>query len=499
MLDKFTLQQKSLAIVIPIIILLSSGYGVHLYQLKNAQINQMIESSESRLHQQFHHNLSMMIDQRYAFEMKSLLLIPGVMKAISHQDRTTLFELTRPAWELLQQENPYLQRLHFHTADGSSLLRLHLPEVYGDNIAAKRPALQKALTTKQGIHILEMGVHGLFYRIIEPIFDAKKYIGSVELGFAPDYLLSSMKKSGLDGLLFIEKEALNILKNKNDFQHSHGDFAIWSGKHMEFDWLENLPADHRVDDHHLIQGKSGAIYLLHDFELPVLDDSPKALIFIAEEMTALINERSSYLTSTILITLAIIIIIALTLHFTLSPLLITLQKTNEKLSSTVEKVTQLSITDPLTGTYNRQKFNEALATEIGRAVRYLHPLALIMFDLDHFKQVNDKHGHHVGDTVLQECSKLVSNSIRSQDLLARWGGEEFMLILPHQDLESAATIAEKLRAKIESHAFPNVGSVTVSCGVTTFQKDDNFETFTQRADRLLYQAKEAGRNRISAS
>ena len=498
MLDKFTLQQKSLAIVIPIIILLSAGYGIHLYQLKSEQIDQVIEASESRLHQQFHHNLSMMVDQRYAFEIKSLLLIPGVMKAINHQDRTRLLELTQPSWELLQQENPYIQRLHFHNADGISLLRLHLPEVYGDNIGAKRPALQKVLTTRQEQHILEMGVHGLFYRIIEPIFDAETYIGSVELGFAPDYLISSMKKSGLDGLLFIEKDALNILKDKNGFQHTHGNFAIWSDKHTEFDWLENLPPDHRVGDHHLIQGKSGASYLLHDFELPVLEASPRALIFVAEELTSLIDERDSYLTSTILVTLAIIIMIVLTLHFTLTPILLTLQKANEELHSTVEKVTQLSITDPLTGTYNRQKFNEALATEIGRAVRYQHPLALVMFDIDHFKQVNDKHGHHVGDSVLQECSKMVSNSIRSQDVLARWGGEEFMVILPHQDLESAAAIAEKLRAKIEFHAFPNVGRVTVSFGVTSFQNDDNFETFTQRVDGLLYQAKEAGRNRIMA-
>ena len=499
MLDKFTLQQKSLAIVIPIIILLSTGYGIHLYQLKSEQIDQAIKSSESRLHLQFQHNLSMMIDQRYRFEIKALLLNPGIMKAIKNQDRETLLKQTRPAWELLRQENPYIQRLHFHNADGISLLRLHLPEVYGDNIAAKRPALQKIRATKQGLQILEMGAHGLFYRIMQPVFDAGAYIGSVELGFTPDYLLKSMNKSGIEGLLFIEKDALGILKDKNGFHHSHGNFAIWSEEHMDFDWLENLPPDHNANDHHLIQGKSGATYLLHDFELPVLEGSPKALIFVAEEMTALINERDSYLTSTILVTLAIIIMIVLTLHYTLSPLLVTLQKTNEKLSSTVKKVTQLSITDPLTGTCNRQKFNEALATEIGRAVRYQHALALIMFDIDHFKQVNDRHGHHVGDTVLQECTKLVSHSIRSQDVLARWGGEEFMVILPHQNLESAAVIAEKLRAKIEFHAFPNVGRVTVSCGVTAFQDDDNFEIFTQRVDELLYQAKAAGRNRIMAS
>lgn len=498
MLDKFTLQQKSLAIVIPIIILLSAGYGTHLYQLKSEQIDQVIEASESRLHQQFHHNLSMMVDQRYRFEIKALLLNPEVMKAIKNQDRETLLKQTQPAWDLLQQENPYIQRLHFHNADGVSLLRLHLPEVYGDNIAAKRPALQKIRATKQGLQMLEMGAHGLFYRIMQPVFDAEEYIGSVELGFSPDYLITSMNKSGIEGLLFIEKDALNILKNKNGFQHTHGNFAIWSDKHTELDWLENLPSDHSINDHHLIQGKSGATYLLHDFELPVLEGSPKALIFVAEELTALIDERDSYLSSTILVTLAIIIMIVLTLHFTLTPILLSLQRTNEELNHTVAKVTELSITDPLTGTYNRQKFNEALATEIGRAVRYQHSLALVMFDIDHFKQVNDKHGHHVGDSVLQECSKMVSSSIRSQDLLARWGGEEFMVILPHQELESAAAIAEKLRAKIEFHAFPNVGRVTVSFGVTSFQNDDNFETFTQRVDGLLYQAKEAGRNRIMA-
>jgi diguanylate cyclase (GGDEF)-like protein len=119
-----------------------------------------------------------------------------------------------------------------------------------------------------------------------------------------------------------------------------------------------------------------------------------------------------------------------------------------------------------------------------------------MFDIDHFKEINDGYGHAVGDEVLVELSGLVRRNIRSADLFARWGGEEFMVLLPHTDLGGAASMAEKLRESVETHSFPGVARVTCSFGVAGFTEIDDATVILKRVDDALYEAKETGRNRV---
>jgi diguanylate cyclase (GGDEF)-like protein len=153
-------------------------------------------------------------------------------------------------------------------------------------------------------------------------------------------------------------------------------------------------------------------------------------------------------------------------------------------------------TDPLTGLYNRLKFAEALAPAISRAKRYGTPLALMLYDVDHFKQVNDTYGHQTGDSVLVELSRIVSVNIRDNDTLARWGGEEFMVLVPDVDGEMTRQAAERLRAIIGQAPFDEVGAITCSFGVAQYVEGDTTETLIARADRALYIAKMNGRNRV---
>jgi diguanylate cyclase (GGDEF)-like protein len=152
-------------------------------------------------------------------------------------------------------------------------------------------------------------------------------------------------------------------------------------------------------------------------------------------------------------------------------------------------------TDPLTGLYNRAKFDESLASETARSARYKTPLALIMYDVDHFKQVNDAHGHQVGDDVLVRLSEIVFESVRTTDLLARWGGEEFVVLAPGLDGRTAWQAAEKLRAAIEQATFSIAGKITCSFGVAEFQEGESAARLVARADNALYRAKLRGRNR----
>ncbi|MGL1892761.1 MAG: sensor domain-containing diguanylate cyclase [Spirochaetaceae bacterium] len=159
-----------------------------------------------------------------------------------------------------------------------------------------------------------------------------------------------------------------------------------------------------------------------------------------------------------------------------------------------EKITLQATTDQLTGAFNRFKFTEVLDLEISRTRRYKKPLSLILLDIDHFKNVNDTHGHLVGDTVLICLSQIIHNLIRDTDLFARWGGEEFILLLPETSLEDGLLLAERIRIKISEYNFEPVTQITCSLGLTLFNLEDNHDSFIKRADDALYRAKESGRN-----
>ena len=152
--------------------------------------------------------------------------------------------------------------------------------------------------------------------------------------------------------------------------------------------------------------------------------------------------------------------------------------------------------DPLTKIYNRRRFLELLERGMKTALHLNHELSLVFFDIDHFKKINDTYGHNTGDEVLKGLASLVSAAIRHSDIFARWGGEEFLILLESTSLENAARAAEKIRKAVMDHEFPDVKQVACSFGVTSFHPHDTGESFINRADTALYRAKESGRNRV---
>ncbi|TVP53802.1 MAG: diguanylate cyclase [Halomonadaceae bacterium] len=168
-----------------------------------------------------------------------------------------------------------------------------------------------------------------------------------------------------------------------------------------------------------------------------------------------------------------------------------------------EHLQHMSQTDPLTGIPNRWTLSEALEKEYRRAQRHGHHLSVLMLDLDHFKQINDRHGHGTGDAVLREFVQIVMPEIRTSDCFARMGGEEFVILLPETSLSSARQLAERLCRAVAAYTFnsaDNGFTATVSIGVATLRRnDDNPEHLLSRADQCLYTAKSEGRNRAHPS
>jgi diguanylate cyclase (GGDEF)-like protein len=164
-----------------------------------------------------------------------------------------------------------------------------------------------------------------------------------------------------------------------------------------------------------------------------------------------------------------------------------------------EDLGQLAITDPLTRIMNRRGITVSVLDAMAQAERYGNPLAVAMADIDHFKQVNDTYGHEVGDKVLADIASVLSESLRMPDKVGRYGGEEFLVVLPHTTLAQARKIAERMRTAVGAWPFELGGketSLTISIGLTEFQKGEDLEQLLSRVDRALYQAKAGGRNLV---
>ncbi len=167
-----------------------------------------------------------------------------------------------------------------------------------------------------------------------------------------------------------------------------------------------------------------------------------------------------------------------------------------KLEQDKTNIKKLAEFDPLTQIYNRVKLNEMFQGIFFNAKKYNTIVTIILFDIDHFKHINDNYGHNVGDKVLFELSSLVRGLLRDEDIFARWGGEEFVIVLEEISLKETTKLASRLREEIENFHFDVVEDITCSFGVTQFTQRDTESIFFERVDKALYEAKERGRNRV---
>lgn len=173
-----------------------------------------------------------------------------------------------------------------------------------------------------------------------------------------------------------------------------------------------------------------------------------------------------------------------------------LKKKNRLLNDKMSEVEYISNTDFLTSVANRKMFEETLSKEVSRANRYNHPLSLALIDIDLFKDINDTYGHKFGDDVLLQVSNLIAKHIRDIDFIARWGGDEFVIIYPDLTQDNAAQACEKLRVLINQFKFKQGITISCSFGVTQYQQSDTAQSLFHKVDNCLYLSKKAGRNQV---
>lgn len=407
--------------------------------------------------------------------------------------RLTLHKLLTPTYESLKTIN--IRQLHFHLPDISSFLRFHKPEKYGDSLLGIRHSLEIANQEKRYVEGFEEGRIYNGFRYIYPLYDEKKrHIGSVETSLSFKALSNDIEETLGNEIDFIIKKSIVEKKVWKDEQSNYITSQI-NNRYMHENGNEYMPIISKYN--HINQSISQEVTQLMKSQkgfaickdgtiitfIPIsnVQGDKNAAYLISYEKSEEINTIANDALVLLMISTIILLILS-TLIF------IVLQK--------ISKITEIATYDSLTGAYNRSTLNELLEYELERIKRKNKSLSIIFLDIDNFKSINDKYGHEKGDYVLKKVVELMGQKLRKSDRLGRWGGEEFLIMLPETNRDEAVFVAEKLREVISMGDYKISSTVTCSFGVATYADDENLHSMIARADSYLYKAKKEGKNRV---
>lgn len=422
--------------------------------------------------------------------------------------RTELYHKLHPIYQLLQLE--HIRQLHFHLPGGISFLRFHRPEKYGDNISSVRHSIVEVNKTKAPISGFEEGRIFNGFRHVFPIIYKDELVGTVEISFSVDAIYELMthsnkefynlllRKKLIDKKVFMNERqnyapsaiSDNFLVDKQvDGMKSHHNAIpkttiqkINQGLREQF--LKQLNRD--CSSCHFIINVDQTYYLVNFFQIQNIEQTPVGYIVNYQEEPGIKLITENFLQHLLINELLLSIISLLVFFF------IRNQIRQRRL------LHKMARTDNLTGLPNRSIFKRALNENIKRSNKKQWPLSLIFFDIDHFKKINDTFGHLVGDKVLKTVARNIEDGLTHKDIFARWGGEEFVILLPNTNLENAEKVAERLRHKLETMTDFDI-QITSSFGVSDLRSGDTAESLMQRGDEMLYLSKEQGRNRVTAN
>lgn len=371
--------------------------------------------------------------------------------------------------------------VHFHLPDTTSFLRMHRPDIYGDRLGELRSAVRTANEERRAVQGFEEGRIFNGYRFVFPLSNAGEHVGTVETSFSMAAVVQVLTRiAGADFLFVMERSVVEETVFE-DALDNYAPVAFSDDLYFERsvspnpDLVELLAASSGRIAESTARRESFAFFtdnsqLVRFHSITSTTDRHVAyMISVAPDETNEILTRRMHVAVTVL-TMGIVIVQALTW-------LVLRDR---------ETLLKMAGTDQLTGLMNRHSFTDEIERELERVRRHEAPLCLMVLDIDHFKKFNDTYGHNEGDKVLRTTAQEIQNMIRTGDLFARWGGEEFIVAFPDIPLTGAWRAAEKVRQ--------GVSRVTISIGLAQARSNDTLERLVGRADEALYRAKTGGRN-----
>jgi len=439
--------------------------------------------------------------------------IKEIMYRASHsKDAKELAHLRQKLSTLLQANYRYFQQhgvrqLHFHLPKAISFLRFHEPKKYGDSLWNVRESIRYVNENLVPISCYEEGRVFNGFRNIFPLFYEQEFVGTVEISYSFLALQKALLAIDSSSYMFlVSKKVADKKLFKSELSHykesEFRDFLYDKATLQDIMELR-LKKLHAINKKiasevqaHLEKGEEYAFYF-SDKELyggkkivitfiPVKNINAKTVAYIVNYK---FDRFLELLLQEVVRLFWILTVMMLLVSSILAMVLVYYKKKQDIIR---ERATH----DALTHLYNRYAINDILRHRLKEYYRYEKTCSIIFFDIDFFKKINDTYGHDMGDFVLQNIAKIVSSQIRSSDVFGRWGGEEFIIVLPETSLMQAVNVAEKLRKTIEKEAFGIVKKVTCSFGVTVVKESDTMTTLLKRVDKNLYIAKENGRNQV---
>lgn len=414
-------------------------------------------------------------------------------------------------YEMVSKDYPMMQKykfrqFHFHLPTTESFLRVHLPEKYGDLLIDSRESVRLVNEMETKISGFEEGKIFNGFRNVYPLQYNNQHVGSVEISMSSASVIEILSElhQKRDYYFVIDKDVVqeNLFEDQLE---NYRDSNIIEDYYVdtEVDEITSLNNTvtinskelffNSIDDKYIKQlNNKESFTLVHKFEgkdyiitflgIKNFKESPAAyLISVSHCKGGYGDFMQDMYWEVILVTFLAIFIIAF-------GLVLAFYQKNLKDSAEL---------DYLTNIYNRNKFYEITKQEIKTAKRYKQEMAVMFMDIDHFKKINDTYGHAWGDRVLKELAKQILIKIREVDVFARWGGEEFVLLLPNTDKEGALIIAEKIREIISESEVAELKDVTISVGVSPVDTQTyDIEAAISLADAAMYEAKRRGRNQV---
>ncbi|ADH97981.1 sensor domain-containing diguanylate cyclase [Salisediminibacterium selenitireducens] len=436
--------------------------------------------------------------------------ILDIMREAENADDARLDRLRSDAYTLLL--NPYLQirqynfrQLHLHLPDGSSFLRMHAPDEYGDPLYDVRETIAETHRTRNSVSGFEEGKIFNGYRYVFPLLADGELIGSGEVSlslqaaiqilndiYPTDNTLFILHHDVVDRNIFDDYRDNYVSSFISDDYYFDRDAILASPNRDRHDIYANYAVQHqirtRAEDHlpnhapfYFTIDVDGDDYLVQFVPITNFEETSVGYFITAmhdeglQALTAQRNREFIYVNGFF----GILTVFFTTLYY-------------ER-----RKIRHLAHTDQLTGQMNRNAFINHANRLIRLSVKNKTPLSVALLDIDHFKKINDTYGHKTGDQALQEIATSIREALDESDLFARWGGEEFVIMMPETREKEAEIRLDAIRATIAGKAFTQVGTITISIGITGARPDrDSLEQLIASADEALYEAKNKGRNRV---
>ena len=470
---------------------------IRLY-IDTVHIQNMLDKSTEKFNTQLHtyfHESRLTLFNKYTMLSRMITLNPQIQEMIKENKREALQNFMHSYYEQLKKDNKHLFVMHFLDTHNKTILRMHKPNSFDDDLTEKRPIVRYVNQTKKPSHGFEVGKNGITYRITSAIFDKdKNHIGVLEFGITPSYFIEKMQEHFETKALFLVKtDDLKILLDSRSYE-TIDEYSIVS-KDMIFN-RSLFEID--LSKHYQFIENEEKTYMLHnDLKLSAYNGEERASLLVLKDISVYKDwtKKMIYLSSFINLfaLLSIGTIIYIMLHkYTNS--IQSLRSLNNIISKKAKIYKTKANTDHLTKLYNREFLKKYWTThEFSQQKDNI----CMMFDIDHFKRINDSYGHDVGDAVLKHLADLSKHFFREDDILIRYGGEEFIVLFDSINYENACKKAEKFRLFIAQHrSFAKSIQVTLSIGITAFKSYETKDDVIKRADEALYEAKHSGRNKV---